>query len=316
VSPPTAHRNRAAGVARFVDPTVLARIDDLEFLARTVVDGFVAGLHRSPYLGFSLDFAEHRAYMPGDDIRRIDWRLFARTDRFHVKQYEAETNANLVLAVDVSASMGFASNGVSKLDYARFLGAALAFLSSRQRDRVGLVTFDRIPRDSVPAAVRHFDRVLHELDRARPTGEGDPVEALRRVGEGLRRRGILVVLSDLYGDPDRIVEVVRALSFQGQDVVVFHLLDPAEIELDFEEPATFLDAETGEAIPVVPEQVRAEYRERLERHVATLDRKLTGSRIDYQLLDTSKPLDYALYRYLKLRQDVGGRSNRRPGRGR
>ena len=302
----TAHRNRVGGVARFIDPKVLARIDDLELLARTVVDGFVAGMHRSPYLGFSLDFAEHRAYMPGDDIRHIDWRLFARTDRFYVKQYEAETNANVVLAVDVSASMGYASDEISKLDYARFLGAALAFLSGQQRDRVGLVTFDSRPRASVPAAVRHVDRVLHGLDRAEAAGEGDVPTALQRIGDGLQRRGILVLVSDLYADPERILEVARGLRFRGQDVLVFHVLDPAEIELPFEGAATFRDVETGRSIPVVPDDVREEYRERLLDHVERLEKGLAGSRIDYVLVDTSEPLDHALYQYLSAREHLSG----------
>ena len=296
------HRARGAASARFVDPEVLARIDDLELLARTVVDGFVAGLHRSPYLGFSLDFAEHRAYMPGDDIRRIDWRLFARTDRFYVKQYEAETNADVVLAVDVSASMGYGSGRVTKLDYARFLAAALAHLSARQRDRVGLVTFTDGPEESVPPAVRHADRVLHALARARPGGKGEVTTALSRVGDGLRRRGMLVVVSDFYADADRILEVIRSLRFRGQDVMAFHLLDPAERELPGSEAATYRDMETGERVPIVPEEFREAYRARVERHVETLERGLTSSRVDYALLDTSRPLDRALYAYLYLRE--------------
>lgn len=299
----TTDPNRTGRVPRFIDPEVLARIDDLELLARTVVDGFVAGLHRSPYLGFSLDFAEHRAYMPGDDIRRIDWRLYARTDRFFVKQYEAETNANVVLAVDVSGSMGYGSGEVTKLDYARFLGAALAFLSGRQRDRVGLVTFDDRPGESVPPAVRHLDRVLHVLGRVEPTGESDLPGSLRRVGQGLRRRGILVLVSDFYDDPDRIAEAVRALGYRGQDVLVFHVLDPAELDFPFDEPTTFRDLESGEAIPVIPREAREAYRERLRGHIDALDRKLTSGRIDYVLLDTSRPLDHALFRYLSMREN-------------
>ncbi|HSR41338.1 MAG TPA: DUF58 domain-containing protein [Longimicrobiales bacterium] len=295
------HRARSAASARFVDPEVLARIDDLELLARTVVDGFVAGLHRSPYLGFSLDFAEHRAYMPGDDIRRIDWRLFARTDRFYVKQFEAETNADVVLAVDVSASMGYGSGAVTKLDYARFLGAALAHLSTRQRDRVGLVTFADGPVESVPAAVRHGDHVLHALARARALGEGDLPDALTRVGDGLRRRGIVIVISDLYAEVDPLLEVLRSLRYRGQDVIVFHLLDPAELELPGDGAATYRDMETGERLPVVAEEAREAYRTRIREHVDALDRGLRGSRVEYTLLETSRPLDRALYRFLSLR---------------
>ena len=162
--------------AQFLDPAVLARIDNLELLARTVVDGFVAGLHRSPYLGLSLDFAEHRAYMPGDDIRNIDWRLFARTDRHYVKQYEAETNASFSVLLDISGSMSYGSGDLTKLDYARFVAACLTYFSRQQRDRVGLVTFDDDVVDYVPSSVRNLDLVLHTLDR----GRGDPAGLVTR----------------------------------------------------------------------------------------------------------------------------------------
>jgi len=296
---------RAGGAPRFIDPTVLARIDNLELLARTVVDGFVAGLHRSPHLGLSLDFAEHRAYMPGDDIRMIDWSLFARSDRFYVKQFEAETNANVVIALDVSASMGFGTGTVTKLDYGRFLAAALAFLSGRQRDRIGMVTFDSQPRQTIPPSVRHVDRVLHTLDGLEPDGEGDLVSSLVRVGDGLKRRGIFVLISDLYADPQRLSEVLVPLRFRGQDVIVFHLLDEVELDLSLlGESAMFRDSETGETIPVVPAQAREEYTDRIQNHVSELERKLTGGRVDYALLDTSKPLDYGLFRYLSMREAV------------
>jgi len=295
---------RVGGAPRFIDPAVLARIDNLELLARTVVDGFVAGLHRSPHLGFSLDFAEHRAYMPGDDIRMIDWSLFARSDRFYVKQYEAETNANVVLALDVSASMRFGSGPVSKLDYARFLGAALAFLSGRQRDRIGLVTFDSGPRTSIPPSVRHMDRVLHTLDQAEPEGEGDLIESLVRLGDGLKRRGILVLISDLYADAGRLADVILPLRFRGQDVVVFHVMDPVELDLSLDESAMFEDVETGETMPIVPAQAREQYVERIQNHVQELERRLTGGRVDYALLDTAEPLDFALFRYLSMREAI------------
>src|SRR5437867_5474451 len=158
--------------ARFVDPNVLARIGKLDLLARTVVDGFINGLHRAPYFGASIDFAEHRGYVPGDDIRRVDWRLFARTDKYFVKQYEADTNTNFAVLLDVSKSMGFASRGVSKLEYASYLAACLAYLAHRQRDRVGIITFDQAIVDYVPPSAKHFNVVLYTLDRARASQPG------------------------------------------------------------------------------------------------------------------------------------------------
>ncbi|MGD8319254.1 MAG: DUF58 domain-containing protein [Gemmatimonadota bacterium] len=288
--------------ARFLDPAVLARIDNLELLARTVVDGFLAGLHRSPYLGFSLDFAEHRPYMPGDDIRRIDWSLYGRTDRHYIKLFEAETNANFVVLLDVSRSMSYASHAVSKLDYARFLAAALLFFSNRQRDRVGLVTFDADIVEYVPPSMKHMDTVLHVLDRAEAGRPGSLRAPLLNVAERLGRKGILVLISDFYEEPEDVMGAVLPLRARGHDVIVFHVLDPAETAFPFQESSAFEDMESGEQIPVIPERLREEYRRLVEAHLAELERRFTGNAVDYQVLDTSRPLDLALFRYLSARE--------------
>jgi len=288
--------------AQFLDPDVLSRIDNLELLARTVVDGFLTGLHRSPYLGFSLDFAEHRPYMPGDDIRGIDWRLWARTDRHYIKLYEAETNANFVILLDVSRSMAYGSGEVTKLDYARYLSACLAFFSRRQRDRVGLVTFDRDIVEYVRPSMKHMNTVLHVLDRARPERAGTLAEPLLQVTELLARKGIVVLISDFYEEPEAVLRAVGPLRARGHDVIVFHVLDAAELTFPFQDPSGFEDMETGEQIPVIPERLRGEYREVVERHVGELDDRFTGLGIDYAVLDTSKPLDLALFKYLSSRE--------------
>jgi len=288
--------------AQFVDPATLAKIKNLELVARTVVDGFINGLHRAPYLGFSLDFAEHRGYEPGDDLRRVDWKLFARSDRYYVKQFEADTNANVVCALDVSKSMAFSSGGLSKLDYGRFLAASLTYFSHQQRDRVGLITFDEEILDYVPASAKHLEVVLHALDRREPGRSGQLARPVLRATERLRRRGIVAIISDLYDDPRAIVEAVRPLRFRGHDVAVFHLLDPAEIDFPYDEPSSFEDLESGDRLPVVPESLGAEYRALVQAHVAALQRLFTESRIDYSLFNTSTPLDYALFRYLSLRE--------------
>jgi uncharacterized protein (DUF58 family) len=290
--------------ARFLDPKVLARIRDLDLVARTVVEGFTTGLHRSPYLGVSVDFAEHRAYMPGDDIRRIDWRVFARTDRFYVKEFEADSNANFVLLFDVSRSMRFGTAGLSKLDYGRILAACLAFLARGQRDRVGLITFDHDVVEFVPPAARHLDVVLHTLERIGEGRRGELSPPLLKAAEASRRRGIVVLISDLYEEPETVGKAVRALGHQGSDLIVFHVLDPAELTFGFEEAANFEDLETGERIPVVPAYVRDRYRALVDAHVASLARLLGESRIDYTLLDCSQPLDLALYRYLSRREHL------------
>ena len=299
-----AHHHGSVPGSGFVDPHVLARIDNLELLARTVVDGFINGLHRSPYLGLSLDFAEHRPYMPGDDIRRVDWRLFARTDRYYVKEFEADTNANFLMLLDVSRSMSFGSRGLTKIDYARYLGASLTYFSSQQRDRVGLITFDEQVVEYVPPSAKHLNVVLHAIDRARTERPGRLGPALNHAAGTLNRRGILVLVSDLYEEPEAVLDAVKPLRYGGHDVIVFHVLDPAELEFPFEEAAPFEDLETGQRIPVVPATQRERYRELVQNHVARLRKLLSDNRIDYALFDTSKPLDFALFEYLSNREHL------------
>jgi uncharacterized protein (DUF58 family) len=297
----TRDRNAGSGT-QFLDPAVLGRIGNLQLLAKTVVDGFLTGLHRSPYLGFSIDFAEHRAYMPGDDIRRIDWRLFARTDRHYIKLFEADTNANFVVLLDVSASMSYGSHTLTKLDYARYLAACLTFFSSQQRDRVGLVTFDREIVEWVRPSMKHLDTVLHVLDRATAGRRGSLAQPLLQVTELLGRKGILVLISDFYEDPDQVIAAVAPLRARGHDVIVFHVMDPMELEFSFEDASGFEDLETAEQIPVIPTKLREDYKKLVAAHLAALRDRFTGNRIDYTLLDTSKPLDIALFQYLLARE--------------
>ncbi len=289
---------------QFLDPAVLSRINGLDLLARTVVDGFLQGLHRSPHLGMSLDFAEHREYMPGDDIRRIDWKLFGRTDRFYLKLFEAETSANFVVALDISKSMDFGTHTINKLDYARYLAASLSYFSQKQRDRVGLATFDHEIVEYVPPSTRHLQRILHTLARAKPGRPGVLRDPLMRLGDSLHHRGILLVLSDFYEEPEQVIDSIRHLRARGHDVIVFHVLDPAELEFPFESAASFRDMESEKMIPIVPDQLVDEYRTLIGQHTEELARLLTGSRIDYTVLDTSKPLDYALFRYLSSREKM------------
>ena len=321
----------------FLDPTVLATIGNLELLARVVVQGFINGLHRSPHLGSSTDFAEHRAYMPGDDIRRIDWKLWGRTDRFYVKEFEADTNTNFLVILDVSPSMRYRGaapdvSPVTKLEYGCFLAAALAYFSSLQRDRVGLATLDGDLVEYVPPSAKHLQQVLHALERANgpsrvarrasgaatlKTGEEgrraiglDPAARLRtallpsfrKLAESTRRRSIIAVISDLYEEPDAIVEAIGQLYGRGNDIVVFHLLDRNELDFPFSEASNFIDLETGEKMPVIPDYLRAQYRALVRAHTTELARRMRGQRVDYALFDTSKPLDKALFAYLSARE--------------
>jgi len=288
--------------ARFVDPVVLARVGNLELVARSVVDGFINGLHRSPYFGASVDFAEHRGYTPGDDIRRVDWRLFARTDRFYVKEYEADSNSNFTVLLDVSKSMGFGSGGVTKLDYARMLAGCLTYLVHRQKDRVGLVTFDSDVVEHVPPSAKHMEVVLHVLDRVQLSKPGELGPPLRKLAEHFGRRGVLVLISDLYEDPQAIIDAVSPLRFRGNDLIVFHVLDPAEIDFPYDDASAFEDLESGEQIPVVPEALAGQYRELVRAHIEALATKFGELRIDYSLLNTANALDHALFNYLSMRE--------------
>jgi uncharacterized protein (DUF58 family) len=288
--------------AQYVDPKVLARVKDLEFLARSVVDGFINGLHRAPYFGASIDFAEHRGYVAGDDIRRVDWRLYARTDRYYIKQYEADTNADFSVLLDVSKSMAFASQGISKLEYGKFLAACLAYLSHRQRDRVGVVTFDEDVVAQVPASAKHFNVLLHTLDQARAEKPGRLLVNLGRLAEHFKRRSIVALISDLYENPEDLLDALKPYTFRGGDLVVFHVLDPAEIDFPYDEPSRFMDLESGEEVPVVPEGFADQYRKMMQEHIETLRSKCSESRIDYVQLNTSHPLDEALFRYLGHRE--------------
>ena len=297
-----AHSAGSLPGARFIDPRVLSRIANLELLARTVVVGFVSGLHRSPHLGLSTDFAQHRPYLPGDDLRRLDWRLWGRTDRLYLKEFEAETNASVTVLLDCSRSMSYTSGGLSKLDYGRYLAACLLWFSRGQRDRVGLVTFDSEVLAWVPPSAGHLLHSLHALERAtagRPGELGPPLSAAAGL---LNRRGIVVVVSDLYEEPESVAAAVRQLRRRGSDVIVMHLLDPAEITFPFEDAASFEDLESEERIPVVPTQFAEEYRGLVESHIGSLRRLLGRDGVDYALLDTSKPLDHALFTYLASRQ--------------
>jgi uncharacterized protein (DUF58 family) len=300
----------------FLDPAVLARIGNLELLAKTVVEGFINGLHRSPHLGASTDFAEHRPYMPGDDIRRIDWRLYARTDRHYIKEYEADTNTNFRVILDVSPSMRYGASAeegrLSKLTYACYLAACLTYFSSMQRDRVGLATIDGDIVDYIPPSAKHLQLILHSLHRT-DTRQSDAssgkarakaalLPPLRKLSESVRRRSLVVLISDFYEDVDDIINALTYLRGRGNDIIAFHLLDPRELDFSFTEASNFIDMETGERMPVIPEYLRTQYREIVKQHTAALNKRMTENRIDYSLFDTSKPLDRALFSYLLARQ--------------
>lgn len=293
---------RATPGTRLLDPAVLSRIGDLELIARSVVEGFITGLHHSPQFGLSVDFAEHRAYMPGDDIRRVDWRVFARTDRHYVKQFESDTNTDFTVVLDTSASMGFGGTGVSKLDYARMLAACLVYFSGRQRDRVGLALFSDDTVTRIPPGAKRVELILHALDHAEARGSGGLNVPLRKLSEHLRRRSIVALISDFYEEPARVIEAVRQLRQRGNDVIVFHVLDSVELDFPYDDAMTVVDVESGERLPVVPETLKGEYRSLISQHIAEVRRRMISHGFDYMQLDTSLPLDHALFHFLATRE--------------
>jgi uncharacterized protein (DUF58 family) len=290
---------------RFLDPAVLAGISSLDLLAKTVVDGFVAGLHRSPDFGFSQEFAEYRAYVPGDDLRHVDWNLFARTERCYLKRYRGETNSQLVILLDASNSMQYTSGPLKKMDYARFIAASLFYLAIRnQRDAAGLIVFDDEVREYVRPSTRvgQLARLFAGLEQAEPRARTDFGKPLQHFQQLLHRRGIAIVISDFYEEPEKIVHAIEPLRFHGNDVVLFHILDPEEIRPVLKGPSLLVDLETDQQIEVIPEYTKTTYRAKIEAHIEQLRSRTRGAGMDYRLLVTDQPLDEALREYLTLRQ--------------
>ena len=291
-------------IQTLLDPTVLARLSGIDLVARTVVDGFLTGLHRSPVFGFSLEFAEYRPYTPGDDPRFIDWNVFSRTDRTYIKRYLGETNTHLMILIDASASMGFQSRGITKIQYARYLAASLAYLAIRQHDATGLIVFDEKVRDYRPPSTRpgHLHSLLHMLEKAEPakgTNLNLPFDHFR---EHVTKRGLVAVISDFYADPESVVKAAHPLAYQGQDMAFFHVLDPGELEPEFGGSVLLEDMETGEMMDISSDYARREYRTRIQDHIAKMKSETQGVGADYITLNTAEPLDLALREYLIFRQ--------------
>jgi len=289
-------------------------IRNLELRARTVVEGFWHGIHRSPYHGFSVEFTEYRPYAQGDDLRYLDWRLVARTDRYFIKKFEDETNLRCSLLVDGSRSMAFGSRGYTKADYARTLAATLAYFLSHQGDATGLLTFDEQVREYLPARNRpgHLRHLMLALEKPAHGISTDVATPLRRIAELVRKRSLIVLISDLLAPVESLAAALALLTASRHEVIVFQVLDPAERTFDFDQAARFLDLETGRDLFLDPSLARAEYVRRLEAHVESVRGTCEGLGISHVLLDTSKPLELALFDFLKARS-VRGKLIRRKG---
>ena len=292
---------------RLLDAAVIARLSRMDVRARAVVEGFVAGLHKSPYKGFSVEFAEHRQYMPGDPPKTIDWKVYGKSDRFYVKEFEEETNLRAHLVVDGSASMGFTSGGVSKFDYSRYLAAALAYLMIRQQDSVGLLLFDADIRRFIPArsAAKHLHVLLTELENARPASTTGLASTLHRLAERVKRRGLVVLLSDLFDDQEAVLRALRHFRHKRNEVVVFHVLDANERSFDFPREALFRDLETQDEMLVRPWELRGEYRKAIGQWIERYRRGCREIGVDYVPMHTETPYDAALLAYLEKRSRLG-----------
>jgi uncharacterized protein (DUF58 family) len=289
---------------RFLDPAVIARLGTMELKARTVVEGFLSGLHRSPYKGFSVEFAEYRQYIPGDDLSTLDWKVYARSDRHYVKKYEEETNLEGHLLLDVSASMAYRGAApMTKMEYGCVLAACLAFLMQRQRDATGLMAFDERIAFRLPASARpgHLNALLLGLERIQPGKRSDVGRPLHQLAEALLKRSLVVLISDLLDEPEPIIQGLRHLKFRGTDVIVFQLLDPNELTFPFRGSSRFRDLESDDEVVTEPGNIRSAYLRELAGLTLTYDRALRGAGIDYVQLDTSQPLDFALLAYLATR---------------
>jgi len=289
---------------RFLDPDVLTSTADLQLIARTVVDGFVAGLHRSPDFGFSQEFAEYRAYSPGDDLRHVDWNVFARTERTYLKRYRGETNTLLTVLLDASQSMEYASHAISKMDYARYIAASLFYLAIHsQRDAAGLIVFDDEVRNYVRPSTRQgqLARLMSGLEQAEPHARTDFSKPMHHFQEFLKRRGLVVIVSDFFESPEQLVRTIEPLRFHGNEVVLFQVLDPQEIAPAFRDAAVLVDLETRQQMEVTPDYARQDYRAKMDAHLADLRARTRGAGLDYFLLPTDRPLDAALREYLTIR---------------
>jgi uncharacterized protein (DUF58 family) len=280
---------RRESYKRYLDPEVISKLRSMDLRARLVVEGFIAGLHKSPYHGFSVEFAEHRQYMPGDEIKHVDWKVYGKTDRFYVKQFEEETNLKLYLLLDASASMGFGSRNLTKLQYASYLAAALTYLM--------------LPPRSITS---YLHVILKELETIQPSDRTDIGDTLHHIADRVKRRGLVVLFSDLLDDPNKVISGLKHFRHRKHEVIVFHILDPMELTFEFGSDAVFRDLETGEQIVTQPVHIRNEYRRHVQAFVDTYRRTCREDRIDYALLNTQEEFDRALFQYLLKRKRIGG----------
>lgn len=306
-NPPADPSGSASRSASFVDSETVLRITNLELRAKVIVEGFMLGMHRSPYHGFSVEFSDYRQYSPGDDLRHLDWKLLARSDRLYIKRFEDETNLRCFLLVDMSRSMGFGTTGFTKAEFARTTAATLAYFLSLQRDAVGMVTFDEQVSESLPARFRpgHLRRIMMCLERATAGKSTNLSRPLEHIAETLSKRGLIILISDLLAPTEELTRQLACLRSMGHDVILMRILDPAELDFRFESASMFLDMETGREIYVDPETVARDYHKRFSEHAATIKRCCDDLGIDLFQISTSEPLEKSLFNLMQSRAQRG-----------
>jgi uncharacterized protein (DUF58 family) len=293
---------------QYLEPHVVSKLANMELRARLVVEGFITGLHKSPYHGFSVEFAEHRQYMPGDEIKHIDWKIYGKTDRYYIKQYEEETNLKAYIVLDASRSMAYASKGnLPKIRYASFLVAALSYMMIKQQDAVGLAVYDEavntyLPPHATKSYLRQILIALEKVQAGRKTGGG---RSLHQIADRIKRRGLVVVVSDLLDNPDEIIAALKHFRHKKNEVIVMHILDPLERSFAFDTDAEFKDMETSEQLMTQPWQIKRAYQETMATFLERYKRECRENYIDYVLLDTATPYDVALFKYLNKREMLG-----------
>lgn len=292
---------------KYLEPQIIAKLENIELKARLVVEGFITGLHRSPYHGFSVEFAEHRQYRPGDEIRHIDWKVFGRTEKFFVKQFEEETNLRSILSVDSSASMGFASKGnISKFEYSTYLAAAIAYMLIKQRDAIGLALYDTKVQTYLPPRSKpsYIYEILKSLVATKPANETGTSKALDELAERIKRRGLVVIFSDFFDEPQSVLNALKHFKHKNHEVIAFQVLDPREIDFKFGPGATFKDLETGEEMITQPYQIQRTYSTAVKDFINHIETECHNHNIDYHLINTSEPFDKALREYLTKRSKM------------
>lgn len=293
---------------KYLRPEVVARLQNMELVARLVVEGFITGLHKSPYHGFSVEFAEHRQYMPGDEIKHLDWKIYGKTDRFYIKQFEEETNLKSYILLDASRSMSFSSEGrMTKLEYASYITGALAELMVQQRDAVGFTIYDEKVRTYMPphATKSYLKEILRQLETLEASNKTGTADSLHIIAERIKRRGLVIILSDLFDRPDEVMSAFRHFRHKKNEVIVMQILDPIERSFAFGRDAVFKDLETAEELMTQPWHIQKAYQQEMKQFLDSYKKACRENNIDYILLDTSTPFDVALFEYLHKRQRIG-----------